>query len=316
MSELITYDDKIRLKSQNVSDKYKVTAEDMNEIKRVVNSNAEEVDEINKPENWVSVGTEAPTDGERVWFKKSKNLLNISQMETGTKNGVTCSINATTGEITLSGTATGYTTFNIPCNISGENTYSCDNWGGFTLYLQLNGSGVNSMTSNKSYTGDVTNMVIGIQLNTTLNKNIKIQVEKGTTATSFEPFVEQGIYVDEKLSYKENKITNYAEKISIQADVVFFNNSQQIIKNVDGLVTMNLTFKANNNINLSQNTAIFTLPNELIPSKNIIINAFSISQSLYGVGYLRSSTGEIVVRLGETLNSNSELQIVGSYYVL
>ena len=46
MSDLITYDDKIRLKSQNVSEKYKVTASDMNEIKNVVNGNAEEVGDI------------------------------------------------------------------------------------------------------------------------------------------------------------------------------------------------------------------------------------------------------------------------------
>lgn len=85
MSDLITYDDKIRLKSQNVSEKYKVTAGDMNEIKSVVNTNAEEVDEINKPENWVSVGATAPTDGRRVWFSNGRNILpgSASQWESG-----------------------------------------------------------------------------------------------------------------------------------------------------------------------------------------------------------------------------------------
>lgn len=281
---------------------------------RIDLSNYYSKDELNG--KLVNVGATAPENGERVWFKKSKNLLNISQMETGTKNGMTCSINATTGEITLSGTTTSYTAFTIPCSFSEENTYSCNNWENFNLYMQYNGSGVASANANKTYIGNVNALIIGIKSGITMNKTIKLQVEKGTTATSFEPYVEQGIYVDEKLSYKENKITNYAERVSIKADIVFFNNSQQIIKNVDGLVTMNLTFKANSNINLSQNTTIFILPNELKPSKNIIINAFSISQSLYGVGYLRSSTGEIVVRLGGTLNSNSELQIVGSYYIL
>lgn len=81
MSDLITYDDKIRLKSQNVSEKYKVTAGDMNEIKSVVNTNVELVDEINKPENWVSVGTTAPTDGRKVWFKTIDNSIVVNNQE-------------------------------------------------------------------------------------------------------------------------------------------------------------------------------------------------------------------------------------------
>ena len=81
MSNLITYDDKIRLKSQNVSEKYKVTAGDMNEIKSVVNTNVELVDEINKPENWVLVGAEEPTDGRKVWFKTIDNSIVVNNQE-------------------------------------------------------------------------------------------------------------------------------------------------------------------------------------------------------------------------------------------
>ena len=101
MSE-INYDDKVDLQvATNIANINKVTASDMNEIKSVVNTNAEEVgditsltttdktnvvnavNELNAPEKWVSVGTTAPTDGRRVWFAKGKNLFNKDTITTG-----------------------------------------------------------------------------------------------------------------------------------------------------------------------------------------------------------------------------------------
>ena len=101
MSE-ITYDDKVDLQvATNIANINKVTASDMNEIKNVVNGNAEEVgditsltttdktsvvnavNELNAPEKWVSVGATAPTDGTRVWFAKGKNLFDKSTATLG-----------------------------------------------------------------------------------------------------------------------------------------------------------------------------------------------------------------------------------------
>lgn len=105
MSE-ITYDDKVDLQvATNIANINKVTASDMNEIKNVVNNNAEEVgditsltttdktnvvnavNELNTPEKWVSVGATAPTDGRRVWFKYSKNILDQSKLRQGAYHG-------------------------------------------------------------------------------------------------------------------------------------------------------------------------------------------------------------------------------------
>ena len=86
MSE-ITYDDKIDLNVEStIANINKVTASDMNEIKSVVNENAETLDEINVPSNWVEVGTTAPTD-KKVWFKANKNIFDLTTAYHGTING-------------------------------------------------------------------------------------------------------------------------------------------------------------------------------------------------------------------------------------
>ena len=83
MSDQITYDDKADLIVDTTIDNiFKVTADNMNEIKDVVNSHADDIDELNDPSKWVSVGATAPTDGTRVWFAKGKNLFD-GQLELG-----------------------------------------------------------------------------------------------------------------------------------------------------------------------------------------------------------------------------------------
>lgn len=100
MSDQITYEDKVDLQvATNIANINKVTASDMNEIKSVVNGNADEVgdittltttdktsvvdavNELNAPEKWVSVGTTAPTDGRKVWFKTIDNSIVVNNQE-------------------------------------------------------------------------------------------------------------------------------------------------------------------------------------------------------------------------------------------
>lgn len=111
MSDQITYEDKADLiVDTTIDDIFKVSASDMNEIKNVVNSHADDIDVANnnindlnnnkldvdavlnqastdtdKPysadylnDKLVSVGTTAPENGERIWFAKSANLFNKS----------------------------------------------------------------------------------------------------------------------------------------------------------------------------------------------------------------------------------------------
>lgn len=104
MSDQITYDNKVDLQvATNIANINKVTASDMNEIKDVVNAHADDIDELNAPEKWVSVGTTAPTDGRKVWFSASNNNFNkdgsYNTITTTTNGGAT--ITKTTDKITI-----------------------------------------------------------------------------------------------------------------------------------------------------------------------------------------------------------------------
>lgn len=199
MSDLITYDDKIRLKSQNVSEKYKVTAGDMNEIKSVVNTNVELVDELNAPEKWVSVGTTAPTDGRRVWFAKGKNLFNKDTITTGKY------ITDTGGEGTNS---TAFYSGFIPVEpstkyyVSGRN----NGWGNEAFYDENKTfiSRVNEV--NNIFT--TTSTTYYVRINGHLSDLDTLQIEPGLQPTSYEPYIEPSINVDGEKMYYDNYSTS------------------------------------------------------------------------------------------------------------
>ena len=121
MSDQITYNDKADLiVDTTIDDKFKVSASDMNEIKNVVNSHADDIDVANnnitdlnnnkldinavlnqastdtdKPysadylnDKLVSVGTTAPTDGREVWFKTIDNSIVVNNQEWFNPNNV------------------------------------------------------------------------------------------------------------------------------------------------------------------------------------------------------------------------------------
>lgn len=129
------------------------------------------------------------------------NLLNQASVEQRTKNGITCEL--TNDGIYLHGTASAYTGFEIPFEtVEGTNTYSCDNWGGFTVYGQYNGSSKFLATKNTTYTGFINNLVIGISTGTEIDKVINFQVEKGSQATQYKPYGYNNISIE--ISDNEN----------------------------------------------------------------------------------------------------------------
>ena len=230
MSE-ITYDDKVDLQvATNIANINKVTASDMNEIKNVVNGNAEEVgditsltttdktsvvnavNELNAPEKWVSVGATAPTDGTRVWFEYSRNILPENlYMATRTLNGITYTNNGD-GTISFSGTATANTSIqlipdskmsfkagqpyylysSVPYNSTTFNLSIALTENGATRYLLANG------TYTPTYNSTQARLSLYIPSGTTINAtNVKLMLIEGNTAPSeYEPYVEGGIYID------------------------------------------------------------------------------------------------------------------------
>lgn len=208
MSDQITYDNKVDLQvATNVANINKVTASDMNEIKNVVNSHADDIDELNAPEKWVSVGTTAPTDGRRVWFEKSVNLINPSLLPL-TESGVTISQNSN-GDIVLNGTPTityGYISFIITDYFYldvGEYTLSvrqkmngigvnCGHAGfNGAINLTLSGSERTKTATLSSRSGGDVRVNVRYDVGTLTNFILNPQLQKGSTASDYEPYIEE-----------------------------------------------------------------------------------------------------------------------------
>lgn len=245
----ITYDNKVDLQiASNIANINKVTASDMNEIKNVVNNNAEEVgditsltttdktnvvnavNELNAPEKWVSVGTTAPTDGRRVWFEKSRNILipNFTNGYTNTKTGITLTYN--NGTYRVQGTATSDTFFIIADQnqkdlraklLSGKYYLSGSPSGSSnsTYWLQLYGITATGTSLVQvfeegvrisSFVNETKNFNISIlvKANQTIDVLFKPQLEKGEK-TSFEPYIVPSINVDGEEWYNSN-ISKYS----------------------------------------------------------------------------------------------------------
>ena len=266
MSDQITYDDKADLiVDTTIDDMFKVSASDMNEIKSVVNANAQEMDDNNTEvqddiavindnitdlnnnkldadavkneastetdevyssnylnDKLVSVGTTSPTGGERVWFAHSHNLLSLVD-GTYTANGITAVVD--NGVVTMNGTATANAfvainlspqldvSLNETITISANNPVANSN-----IRLRVDSGGYQDTTLNevnKINTFEVTSALMGntisfrVQNGTTLNDYvIKPQIQLGSTATTYEPYVEEGIYVDEEKMHFDNYSTN------------------------------------------------------------------------------------------------------------
>lgn len=275
MSDQITYGDKADLiVDTTIDDMFKVSASDMNEIKSVVNANAQEMDDNNAEvqddiavinnnitdlnnnkldadavkneastetdevyssdylnDKLVSVGAEAPTNGEIVWFAKGKNLFNKNNA-----NIINCGISGSS--ISAS---TANKTLYIPCQSNTVYTVQRRNDGDVNRFRvgACTTTPANGVTlSSPSIEDDsATSITITTGANdtylavmyyrtaeTTLTEQEvldSIQIEKGSTATSYEPYVEEGIYVDEE-EFLTNKFVSMTKSITFPAWFTIF----------------------------------------------------------------------------------------------
>ena len=240
----ITYDDKVDLHvDSNIADINKVSASDMNEIKSAVNDNDDSlgdistltttdktsvvnavnelntgVNELDAPEKWVAVGIEEPTDGRRVFFAHSKNVLKHSAYDR-TLNGVTLKVNEDKS-ITLTGTASANTNFNIGTNSTiklkaGTYTFTkgATNVQLLIYYSSASvlgnlpiGASSQTITINSDTTYENYRVVISIPSGTQTNETIYPMLRLSSTSNTYEPYVEPSINVDEELLYQQPTI--------------------------------------------------------------------------------------------------------------
>ena len=248
MSDQITYDDKADLiVDTTIDDIFKVSASDMNEIKNVVNSHADDIDVANnnitdlnnnkldadavqneastdtdKPysadylnDKLVSVGATSPTGGEKVWFSKSKNLISGWQQGFwGTTDG------------SYNGTRTDYIcTYKIPVKPNTEYTYR-HGIGNKTIYVMQYGENDNYLShrqvdnsSQIQFSTSENTYYVGIDITKagqTISPSdmIEGQLEEGP-ATSYEPYVEKGIYVGKEEWFKKIQFEDVTSKVSV-----------------------------------------------------------------------------------------------------
>ena len=253
MSDQITYDDKADLiVDTTIDDMFKVSASDMNEIKNVVNSNAQEMEEnkaevqddiavinnnitdlnnnkldknevlneastdTDKPysadylnDKLVSVGAEAPTNGERVWFKKSVNLFDNSKIDGS--NPYQATYSTSNGVVTITSNAPSGVSFCyiVPTiNLKANQSYA--------VSFDVSGDYLRARmydVINRTYTDLSTTIENGrakaiftlandssyrLLVYVTLNKSCevsKVQIQEGIP-TPYEPYIKPAIYVD------------------------------------------------------------------------------------------------------------------------
>ena len=139
----------------------------------------------------------SPVTHEMVVRVKSKNLLNYELFEPSyTKNGVTFTNNGD-GTVTANGTATANTFYYFDCSNKLLGTYTlsgCPSGGSTTTYLMGLGASdfpdVGSGVTRNFPNQQVPNIFIKIFGGTTVeNLVFKPQLELGTTATAYTPYV-------------------------------------------------------------------------------------------------------------------------------
>lgn len=185
----ITYTNKVAINTDtSVPDINKCKADDLNEIKSVVNNNADEIPSI---DNLVNVGTSVDTTY-RTNILYSHNLCNgINQNYFINTATTTCgysagniglAIQVSGGNYTISTTST-QTRYRVGCLNELPTTSA-----GITLY-----NGVNKDNSNDAITIDTTGYTYLVINCTDLSK---ISIVKGSTALPYEPYIIPSIWVD------------------------------------------------------------------------------------------------------------------------
>ena len=322
----ISYTNKVALnENPEILDINKVTDDDMNEIKQVVNDNYNNTIQITDTEPtdtdnkiWidtgevqsigseVSVGTTQPTNGEKVWFKTSKNLFDYSKSINGYISA--------TGEFNTSNTnmlsdyietesnkqyiASTYT------NVYGINIAEFDSSKAFIKRtMSLSNVKENSITT--SSTTKYIRVWFNIDNSTTMNinslTNIKAQILYGDIATTYEPYINKQIYTN------QNGYYNYFSEIESGS-----NENGNWIKFADGTMVCSFIQEVRTALQTSygslyRSTAItlhdFPLPFTQIPVVNISISNYA---SFIISGGDNSTTAPMKIMIASATNETTQ----------
>lgn len=251
----------------------------------------------------VYIGAEEPTTGEKVWFRKGKNYLDISKLKSRTSYGIT--FTPTDTGIKISGTATDTYAYgdSIKFDLEKGKTYTLyGNNAGNTLKLELKNNKTIFMsiktTENKvTFTPSknvesITFVLEGIAKGTTYDYEISnLQIEPGSKATSYEAYIEPQIFVrnsngvyeefakksEEVYSTEEQRIGTWIDgkplyRKVINAKPTISNSSYQTISIKHNISDLKNVYKCNAFLHNTGNTQTYILPVETSATQAIGIS--------------------------------------------
>lgn len=235
-----------------------INPNNLNKIEQGI-EDAQNVDEV-------SISSSEPTGNEKVWIKRSKNKfdwlgllaeLGISLPYTFNVAGVTFTLQKD-GGIHAEGTSTNmiqtylkgsyqntkpYATLNNLENVTASG--SSMNWSKGTIvsFTSYDGTTRRSINFNDSYSFTefpITGISVNLNKNATVNETIYLQIEEGTEATEYEPYMDTEIYMKENGNFKEissvavsHVAPNAGEKLWVKTNKNLFDKDNPIY--VDGL---------------------------------------------------------------------------------
>lgn len=134
----------------------------------------------------VSVGTSAPSDGRRVWFKKGKNMWKFGDFQGNASKMLEFTFPLPKGTYAFS--------FNV-INATGKaiDFYTSDNVRIKNLYIAPH---TTATLVTSTFTADVEIARVQVYGGDSADELTEIQLEEGSTATTYEAYVKPAIYVD------------------------------------------------------------------------------------------------------------------------
>lgn len=295
MNNQITYADKVALnQNSSIPDINKVNATDMNEIKA--------------KHNGVMNGS-IPMGNVVVDSIRSKNMLSRDNIRYGIYNvGQGAYVYGTNACCTANRIEIDNTKDYV---LSTSNTQTTSSF--YVMFYNANGTYLGNISATFSagslrlgtYSNYSNAKYVNFRFDIEPNNLINPMFEEGTTKTTYTPYQNLG----------NSKPVNYASQLTPLANISFNTNKQIFEKNSDGLVIVNLTFVANESIDMVGNADLFSIPPNLNPSGNIVLTIASTTQNLVNTAYIRTANATIRGKLNATINQGSEISLIGSYYI-
>ena len=245
-------------------------------------------------EHGVNVSSITPDTSQRVWFKKSKNLFS-SLLELGTF----------TNEGVKSNSTTNYRNA-TPIQVQPNTTYTISINGVSQKYAVYYYNNTNTFIESEGLTtGTFTTPANCYYINfrcfnadfTSDYANLKLQIEKGDTATSYEPYITPSIIVDNTEFYSQEYINKFTKYSTTEQVVGKWINGKPVYRKV-------VDYYPTEIIGAGGTTTNIQVPHN-ISNFGQIINCRVVTETNHVFPTLASSTGSTLTAGNAVIQVNS-----------